>query len=132
MIIEPSKSFENFTSVERTPSEAEPGWVADKYIRGYFKRVTQGLSKQIESESRLFASRQLKSLSNKLDDVAQVLGDTAKTFRKKQKNMLADNRYWILLGGAVAAGVLVWRFSSRPESAQPKASDAPEQLYGPH
>ena len=90
MNMEENKSFENLRSTEPVPGLAEGAERVGKGFRGYFRRMSRGLSREIVAESRSFASERLKSLSGKLDDVADVLGKTARNFREKQKDALAD------------------------------------------
>ncbi len=171
--MEENQSFENVVSPEppHGPGEDFEEVVENKDFQGYFSKVRHGLSREIEAESRAFTFEQLKSLSVKLDDVAEVLANTAMSFRDKKKAALADmvevgsegvsslsrqlrekytekmaigvedlvrNRFWILLGGAFAAGVLLWGLSSRKEfeslseRAPGDLSKLEEQPYGPH
>jgi hypothetical protein len=68
----------------------ESSWVEREGFDEYFKKVTQTLSSEIKSESRSFAVEQLHFLSNKLNDLAQVLRETAARLREKRSNLLAD------------------------------------------
>ena len=91
MEINEKESFENIGATGPSPGSTQmPEQIGDKGFQGYFRRVTHGLSREIEEESRSFAVEQLKSLSGKMDDVAEVLSKTADNFREKQKNALAD------------------------------------------
>ncbi|MDR3566718.1 MAG: hypothetical protein P4L43_01685 [Syntrophobacteraceae bacterium] len=91
MEMDENLSFQNIASTGPAPGSAEVSErVEGKGFEGYFRKVTHGLSREIESETRSFASEQLKTVSSKLDDVAEVLSKTAGNFREKQKNALAD------------------------------------------
>lgn len=169
MDVDENQWFQNFPPAEPLPGSADSG---ETEHWGYFRRVAQGLSRGIETESRSFAAEQLKSLSGKLDEVAEVLAGTARDFREKQREALADlvdagsqgaariskelrekyaeraatrvenlvrNRPWLLLGGALAAGALIWGLSMREKPDEtvikPFGKNMPgtgEQPYGPH
>ncbi|MDR3556922.1 MAG: hypothetical protein P4L55_19380 [Syntrophobacteraceae bacterium] len=91
MEIEQTQAFENIPSVEPAAGSTDGGEQAVACgVQGYFRKVTQGLSREMETESREFVCEQLKALSVKLDDVAEVLANTAKNFREKEKNGFAD------------------------------------------
>ena len=86
-----NQSFEEIAATGSAPeAPPEPQQVARRGFQGYFRKVTHGLSREIEQESRSFASEQLESWAGKLDEVAEVLSKTAGDFREKRKNALAD------------------------------------------
>jgi hypothetical protein len=90
MEIEQTQPFENIPPVEPPAGSTDGGEAAARGGQGYFRRVTQGLTREMETESREFVCEQLKALSVKLDDVAEVLANAAKNFREKEKNGFAD------------------------------------------
>lgn len=91
MEIEQTQPFENIPPVEPVAGSTDGGEQAvARGVQGYFRRVTQGLTREMETESREFVCEQLKALSVKLDDVAEVLANAAKNFREKEKNGFAD------------------------------------------
>ncbi|MGC8490598.1 MAG: hypothetical protein ACP5SH_02560 [Syntrophobacteraceae bacterium] len=58
-------------------------------LENYAREVTRGLSRDIESESRSFAVKRLKSISENLDVLAASLNDAAGKLREKQSDSLA-------------------------------------------
>lgn len=59
-------------------------------LEDYARKVTRSLSREIESGSRSFAVKRLKSFSENMDDLAKSLSETAGKFRERRSDSLAD------------------------------------------